>query len=161
MLCPDFTGVMYLVAVILLLLVFPAGSVVVEAFAHGGNADLIHLIGKWFVFWGAGVRLFIAGLRQVARPRLTAEDIFALKEPAADAIVREIGFGNLAMGTLGLLTLPFASFLVPSAIVGGLYYGLAGLGHAFRKRNAEGQIAMISDFFIFAVFAVFVAWRGF
>ena len=56
---------MYLVSVILLLLVFPAGSVAVEDLAHGGNADLLHLVGKWFVFWGAGVRLFIAGLRQV------------------------------------------------------------------------------------------------
>ncbi|MDE2284212.1 MAG: hypothetical protein KGK33_06320 [Hyphomicrobiales bacterium] len=108
------------------------------------------------------MRLFIAGARQTARPRFTTEDIFALKDPAAyPVVVREVGFGNLAMGALGLLTLPFASFLVPSAIVAGLYYGLAGLGHAFRQRNAEGQIAMISDFLVFALFAVFVGLRGF
>jgi hypothetical protein len=111
---------MYLVSVILLLLVFPAGSVAFEALAQGGNADLLHLAGKWFVFWGIGVRLFIAGVRQVAQPRFTAEEIFALKEPATYVVVREVGFGNLAMGTLGLLTLPFASFLIPSAIVGAL-----------------------------------------
>ncbi|HUZ31183.1 MAG TPA: hypothetical protein VMV19_03605 [Xanthobacteraceae bacterium] len=152
---------MYLIAVILLLLILPAGSVAIEDLAQGGHADLLHLVGKWFVFWAAGVRLFIAGWRQIGWPRLTAEDIFALKDPAAYPVVREVGFGNLAMGWLGLLTLPFASFLIPSASVGGLYYGLAGLGHAFRQRNAEGQIAMISDFLIFAVFAVFVALRGF
>jgi hypothetical protein len=57
--------------------------------------------------------------------------------------------------------LAFAGFRVPAAIVGGLYYGLAGLGHAFRgERNAAGQTAMLSDFFIFAVLAAFVALRG-
>jgi hypothetical protein len=152
---------MYLISVILLLLILPAGSVAIENLAQGGHADLLHLVGKWFVFWAAGVRLFIAGLRQIGWPHLTAEDIFALKDRAVYPVVREVGFGNLAMGSLGLLTLPFASFLIPSAIVGGLYYALAGLGHAFRQRNAEGQIAMISDFLIFAVFAVFVALRGF
>jgi hypothetical protein len=51
---------------------------------------------------------------------------------------------------------------VPAAIVGGLYYGLAGAGHLFRgHRNFAGQTALVSDFFIFAVLAVFVAARGF
>jgi hypothetical protein len=153
-------GLMYLVAVVLLLLVLPAASVAIEAFARGGDALL--LIDKWFTFWAVGVRLFIAGLRQVGQPQFTAEEIFAIKEPAAHAIVREVGFGNLAMGALGLLTLAFAAFLVPAAIVGGLYYGLAGVGHAWRgHRNFAGQVAMVSDFFIFAVLAVFVALRGF
>jgi hypothetical protein len=151
---------MYLIAVILLLLVLPAASVAIEALAHGG--DVLLLIGKWFTFWAVGVRLFIAGLRQVARPQFTAEEIFAIKEPAALGIVREIGFGNLAMGALGLLTLAFAGFLVSAAIVGGLYYGLAGAGHAWRgHRNFAGQTAMVSDFFIFVLLAVFVALRGF
>lgn len=152
---------MYPVSVVLLLLVLPAASVIVEMLVRGG-ADIMQLVGKWFVFWAVGVRLLMAGLRQVARPQFTAEDIFALKDPAALAIVREVGFGNLAMGTLGLLTLAFIGFLVPAAIVGGLYYGLAGAGHALRgHRNTAGQIAMISDFFIFALLAVFVGARRF
>jgi hypothetical protein len=157
----DRGGRMYIAVVVLLLLVLPAGSVVAEGLSRGGG-DLIALVGKWFVFWGVGVRLFIAGIRQMAQPQFTAVDIFAIEDPRALAIVRELGFANLAVGTLGLITLVVADFRVPAAITGGLFYGLAGLGHAFgSERNAKRQTAMISDFFIFAVLAVFVALRGF
>jgi hypothetical protein len=51
---------------------------------------------------------------------------------------------------------------VPAAIVGGLFYGLAALGHAFRgKRNFKEQTALISDIFAFVILAVFVASTGF
>jgi hypothetical protein len=152
---------MYLVSVVVLLLVFPAGCVVAEALWAGGAADVMLLVGKWFVFWAVGVRLFIAGIRQVAQPQFTAESIFAIKDRASFAIVREVGFGNLSMGTLGLLSFVKSGWLVPAAIVGGLYYGLAGLGHLVRgHRNFAGQTALISDLFIFVVLGVFVASRG-
>ena len=152
---------MYLVSIILLLFVLPTACVVVDVLWAGG-ADLLLLIGKWFVFWAVGVRLFIAGLRQVVQPRFTSESIFESKDPAAFAIVREVGFGNLSMGTLGLASLAKSGFLVPAALVGGLYYGLAGAGHLLRGgRNFAGQTAMISDLFMFVVLAVFVASRAF
>jgi len=51
---------------------------------------------------------------------------------------------------------------VPAAIVGGLYYGLAAVGHAFRHgRNFSEQVALVSDVFAFVILAVFVASRGF
>ncbi|MGB7100658.1 MAG: DUF6790 family protein [Xanthobacteraceae bacterium] len=153
---------MYVVTVVLLLLILPAASVVVEALRVGGTLDIMLLIGKWFVFWGVGVRLFIAGVRQVLQPQFTAESIFEIKDRGAFAIVREVGFGNLAMGTLGLATLAKSGFLVPAAIVGGLYYGLAGAGHILRGGlNLQGWTAMISDLFMFIVLAGFVACRGF
>ena len=121
---------------------------------------LMGLIGKWFTFWGVGVRLFLAGAMQVFRPQFTAEDIFEIGDPAAQVIVREIGFGNLAMGTLGILSLFFPDFLVPAAIAGGLFFGLAGIGHLARKdRNLKEQIALVSDLGIFLVLAAFVASR--
>ncbi len=152
---------MYLVSVILLLFVLPTACVAVEALWVGG-ADLLLLIGKWFVFWAVGVRLFMAGLRQVVQPQFTSESIFEIKDRAAFAIVREVGFGNLSMGTLGLASLAISGFLVPAAIVGGLYYGLAGVGHLLRGgRNFNGQTAMVSDLLMFVVLAVFVASRVF
>ena len=39
------------------LFVLPAISVLVEALLRAGSADLPLLVGKWFVFWGVGVRL--------------------------------------------------------------------------------------------------------
>ena len=151
---------MYLGAIILLMLVLPLISVAAEAPMLPDAGALMGLIGKWFTFWGVGVRLFLAGAMQVFRPQFTAEDIFEIGDPAAQVIVREIGFGNLAMGTLGILSLFFPDFLVPAAIAGGLFFGLAGIGHLARKdRNLKEQIALVSDLGIFLVLATFVASR--
>lgn len=98
---------MYLAAVLLTLLVLPAASVAIDTMLHPGAAPLMALVGKWFTFWAVGVRLFLAGVTQTFRPQFTAESIFAIKDQAALAIVREVGFGNLAMGTLGLLSLGY------------------------------------------------------
>ena len=143
---------MYLISVVLLLLIFPVASIIFEALWRGSFAELTPLVGKWFVFWPIGVRLFIAGLRQVARPSFTAEHIFQIKDAAVLPIVREIGFGNLAMGSLGLLTLLNPTFRLPAAIVGALYYGLAGWGHVSRGHlNPAGWTALVSDLLIFFV----------
>ena len=93
---------MYLGAIIVLMLVLPLLSVAAQAQMLPDAAALIGLVGKWFTFWGVGVRLFLAGVMQVFRPQFTAEDIFGIGDTGAQAIVREIGFGNLAIGTLGV-----------------------------------------------------------
>jgi hypothetical protein len=103
------------------------------------------------------VRLFIAGARQVIEPRFTAEEIFGIRDRASFAIVREVGFANLSMGVLGICSVFRVGWVVPAALVGGLYYGLAGAGHIFRKgKNAKEYTAMISDLFVFLVLMVFV-----
>jgi hypothetical protein len=117
---------MYLTSVILLLLVFPGASIAAEALVFSDATFRLALIARWFVFWAVGVCLFIAGLRQVFQPRFTAESIFEIKDPGTFGVVREVGFGNLSMGTLGIASLAYAGWVVPAAIVGGLYYGLAG-----------------------------------
>jgi hypothetical protein len=152
---------MYFAIVVLLMGVLPVGSIGVEfAFSHS-SADLIFLIGKWFVFWPVGVRLLLAGLRQVANPEFTADTIFGIKDKAALPIVRELGFGNLSMGTLGALSLFNNRWIVAAAIAGGLYYGLAGIGHAVRAgRNANENIAMISDLLIFAALASYLGFTA-
>jgi hypothetical protein len=150
---------MYFIAIILLLFVFPAASVTIEAMQIGEGADIMGLVGKWFVFWACGVRLFVAGITQILKPEFTAKSIFEIDAPAAHEIVREVGFGNLAMGTLSLATILKPAWIVPAAIVGGLYYGLAGLGHVLRRRNLKEQVALWSDLAIFVLLAVFVASR--
>jgi hypothetical protein len=151
---------MYLGAIVLLMLVLPLLSVAAQTSMLPGAGALMGLIGKWFTFWGVGVRLFLAGISQVFRPQFTAEDIFEIGDPAAQGLVREIGFGNLALGTLGVLSLFFPEFLVPAAIAGGLYCGLAGAGHlARRERNVKEQVALVSDLLIFLLLAGFVAGR--
>ena len=151
---------MYLPAIIGLMLVLPLISVAAQTSMLPDPAALMGLVGKWFTLWGVGVRLFLAGLNQVFRPHFTAEDVFGLGDPAAHGLVREIGFGNLAMGTLGILSLFVPEFLLPAAIVGGLFFGLAGLGHLMRKdRNVKEQVAVVSELAMFALLAAFVASR--
>jgi hypothetical protein len=143
---------MYFVIVALLLLALPAASVILEDVLAPHGASIMALVGKWYVFWACGVRLLLAGIRQVTQPRFTAAEIFDLDNVKAFPIVREIGFGNLAMGTLAVCTMFRPAWLVPAAIVGGLYYSLAGLGHLLREeRNLNETVAMISDGFAFLV----------
>jgi hypothetical protein len=147
----------YVATVVLLLLVLPLGSVAIEAARSASGVAYITLVGKWFVFWAVGVRLFIAGVRQVLQPSFTAVEIFGIHEPKTLVIVRELGFANLSMGFLGLGSLWHQAWLVPAAIVGGLYYGFAGLGHVTQgRKNAKQYTAMITDLLAFAVLLTFV-----
>lgn len=148
---------MYLAAILLLMLVLHLASVAVEATQSPGAPDVMALIGEWFTFWAVGIRLFSAGAMQSLRPQFTAQSIFDLKDQGALAVVREVGFGNLAIGALGLASLIKPEWVVPAAIVGGLYYGLAGLGHlACPNRNFKEQTALVSDLLIFLLLAAFV-----
>ena len=148
---------MYFASVLLLLLIFPLVSIAIEAIRFGHSITDMSLIGAWFVFWAVGIRLFVAGLRQVFQPSFTAVEIFEIHEPKAFAIVRELGFANLSIGLLGIGSLWHKGSLIPAAFVGGLYYGLAGLGHVPRPhKNAKEYTAMISDCFAFLVLLSFV-----
>jgi hypothetical protein len=147
---------MYFITVALFLFVCPSASVAVEALgSHHSLTDPV-LIARWWTFWAVGVRLFVAGIRQVLQPRFTAEEIFGVREATALPLVREIGFGNLSMGTLGICSVFHMAWVIPAAVVGGLYYGLAALGHIPQKnKNAKEYTAMVSDVFACVILIVF------
>jgi len=90
---------MYLVTVVLLLFVLPAASVIADWTWHGGNVDIMLSVGKWSVFWAAGVRLLIAGIRQVLQPQFTAEEIFAIRDQATHWRCPEYWLSNLPWGS--------------------------------------------------------------
>jgi len=148
---------MYFASVVLFLLVCPVASVAIEAGRLHESFASVALIGRWWTFWAVGVRLFVAGIRQVVQPRFTAEEIFGIRDANALPIVREIGFGNLAVGTLGIFSVVRPGWVVPAAMVGGLYYGLAGFVHLPGKnRNAKEYTALVSDWFVAGVLGWFV-----
>jgi hypothetical protein len=143
---------MYYVIVAAFMLVLPVASVVIEI-RHGALVSAA-LIGRWFVFWGVGVRLLLAGLRQMLQPGYTAETIFGIKDRDAQIVVRELGFANTAIGTIGVATLVAPGWTLPAAIAGAIFYGLAGLNHLRQdERNRLENVAMISDLFIAVVLA--------
>jgi hypothetical protein len=146
---------MYLATVLLLMFVLPIGSVMLEHF-HGATPWMA-LVGKWFVFWSAGVRLFVAGLRQFLQPRYTSEKIFNNKGDEALALVQELGIANFSTGVVGIASLWKPDFVLPVAIIATIFLGIAGLRHALHRRETAKQtVAMVSDLFVAAALGAYV-----
>lgn len=143
---------MYVPMVIALMLVLPLISIVAQLMLTDHSAlaaaSNLAIVAKWYVFWAVGVRLSLAGLRQIFQPRYTAETILGLKGAESLFFVRELGFANLSMGSVGLISLIAPSWIMAAALLGALYYGLAGINHCFhRSRNKLQNVALVSDLF--------------
>lgn len=148
---------MYLAIVLLTMLVLPLASTVLEL-AIAGGAPLI-VAGRWFVVWGVGARLLTASVSQMLRPQFTA-NMLGVHDPRAVILVRELGFANTAIGLIGLLALVVPSFVVPSAVAGAVFFGLAGIGHTLNaERSRKETVAMVSDLGIAVALAVLLAAR--
>ena len=148
---------MYVVIVALTMFLLPTASVLIQH-AQQPDASIVFLVGRWFVFWGVGVRLGLAGLRQFLQPAFTAREIFHMTSDEALPLVRELGVANLATGLVGVLSLTLPGFILPVSISAGVFYGVAGVRHvAERGRSLNETVAMVSDLFLAAVLAVSVA----
>ncbi|MGO8757274.1 MAG: hypothetical protein ACLQG3_04040 [Terracidiphilus sp.] len=122
-----------------------------------GAASWAMLAGRWFVFWGAGVRLLGAGLRQYFQPKFTAVEIFRMKTEEALPIIREHGIGNFAVGVAGVASLWVPGFIVPVALIAAIFFGVAGVFHvAAKTRSMNENIAMVSDFWVALVLAAYL-----
>jgi hypothetical protein len=110
---------MYVVMVAALMLVVPlifvAGQLLFNQHGMLTAVTIIPIIAKWYVFWAVGVRLDLAGLRQIFQPRYTAETILGIKSEDSLLLVRELGIANSAPGSVGLATLFAPSWLLPAA----------------------------------------------
>jgi hypothetical protein len=149
---------MYVLIVIALMLALPLISIVAQVFLtdHGAlhAASYLVVVAKWYVFWAVGMRLGLAGLRQIIQPRYTVETILGLKGAEALFFVRELGFANVAIGSVGIVSLFAPSWAAPAALLGAIYYGLAGIAHCFHKgRNRLENVALVSDLFAAVVLA--------
>jgi hypothetical protein len=147
----------YVAVVVLSALVLPAISVLAEVLLKKNQPLSLDLAARWFIFWAVGVRLLMAGLRQIFNPAFTAKDIFHIDHPPSHEIVRELGFANLCFGLVGVLSLFLPSWRAVSAFASGLYYGLAGLNHAAKKpATANEAVALVSDLFISLALAFYL-----
>lgn len=150
---------MQLVAIVLLMGVFPIIAIIQDVIA--GQAPLAVALGKWFVFWGVGWRLIGAAMHQMLRPGFTAKDIFSIDDPGANKLVLEIGFGNLALGIPAVASLYFPAWVPALALAGCIFFGLAGIQHIRNRATTRGEIAaMISDLGIAVILLVYLIWHG-
>jgi hypothetical protein len=153
---PNKSNKIYLLTVLALMLFLPLLSI---GFDHFRNIqeEIMSLIGKWFVFWAIGVRLFTAGLKQAINPSFTAQNIFHLTDKDSFILVRELGYANICIGCLGVISLFIPTWRMPAAFVGGLFLGIAGVNHIIKKPVSLNEtIAMISDLFIAIVMAAYI-----
>lgn len=149
---------MYLVIVVGLMVVAPIVSIVVELVAAPGS-DPLAVTGKWFLFWGAGVRLFTAGLSQVTRPQFTAQNILGETNSTANQVVQELGFANLGIGLAAIVGAWVPGWAVPVAIAPALFLLAAGIRHIVKPgKNTKELVATLSDLLVGLVLAVFVVW---
>ena len=149
-------GSMYFVMVTLMTVILPIASALAEWFIRP-ETGLMMALGKWFAFWAAGIRLMTAGISQVLRPSFTASQILGIKDPSAEKIISELGFANVSMGLLGILSLPFPSWTPAAATTGGLYLLLAGVKHVMNaERGAKENLAMATDLFVAMVLAIYL-----
>lgn len=142
---------MYYVIVAAFMFALPVLSVAIELVVTNTSVSAA-IVCKWFAFWSVGWRLLLAGARQVVQPQYTARTILGLKHEESLILVRELGFANVALGLLGVLSLVVPSWQLAAALAGGVFYALAGANHAFQAhRNRLENVALISDIFAAAL----------
>jgi hypothetical protein len=147
----------YLILNILLLFILPALSVIAEVIVEKESPDWM-LIGKWFIFWAVGIRLFTAGIKQSSNPEFTAVKIFHMKTAESFVVIRELGFANIALGVMGILSVINGHWRILAAVTGGLFFGLAGFQHLFKKPDSRNElIAMFYDITVLLVVLIYLA----
>ena len=145
----------YLFLNVSLLCVLPFLSVIGEVIFER-EAFTWMLVGKWFVFWTTGIRLFTAGISQSSNPAFTGR-IFKMKTQESYVVIRELGFANISLGVMGILSVINDHWRTLAAVSGCLFFGLAGIQHLFKKSDSTNEtIAMIGDLFVFIILLAFL-----
>jgi hypothetical protein len=146
---------MYAFLIVTLMLALPIVCTATQVFHSNHGVFSFDILLKWLVFWAVGIRLLLAGFRQIFQPRYTAEVVLKLKGDDCKRVIRELGFGNMAIGAIGAGSLLHERWLLPAAIAGAVLYGLAGVNHFLHKaRGANENVVMVSDVLVAVVLIV-------
>ena len=152
---------LYLTVVLLTMLILPVLSAGItwyydKALSNINPSNALRgLAVVWLVFWGVGIRLVVAGLRQILKPAFTAETIFSLKTTESHVVIRELGFANLTLGLMASASLFFETWRLPAACMGIFFYGVAGIQHVIKRPASPNEwIALVSDLYISIVLLV-------
>ncbi len=148
----------YFIVVIGQTIVLPIISGVVTLTTVGGDSVLV--FGTWWVFWGVGTRLLVAGIAQVSGRGPTAEILGATAPTVQEKqLTRELGTANIGMGLAGLLAL-VPGWALPAGLAGGVFLLIAGILHVPKRgKNAKEALATWTDLivgFVVVVLAVYV-----
>ena len=139
----------YIISVSVLTFVFPTVGFIIEHFVADSFLSF-DLFAKWFIFSAVGLRLFLAGIKQVKNPEFTAKQIFHIDSSESFPILRELGFANICFGLVALISMYKQEWRMVSAFASGLYFGIAGIQHALKKTaGINEKFALWTDLIIF------------
>ena len=140
----------YFILVIGQAVILPIISGLIELLTVGGDPVLV--FGKWWVFWGVGTRLLVAGIAQASGKGPTAQ-ILGSTTPSVQEVqlTRELGTANIGMGLAGLLAL-VPGWALPAGLAGGVFLLIAGVMHVPKKgKNPQETVATWTDLVVGAV----------
>ena len=81
----------------------------------------------WFLGFGIGVGSIFSGLAQILSPEMVAQSVGWPNTP----FLREVGFANISYGILGILSIKYRSFWVPTIIAYAVFMWGAAIGHLY------------------------------
>ena len=134
----------YFILVIAQTVALPIISGIIELAVAGGDPVLV--FGKWWVFWGVGTRLLVAGIAQVSGKGPTAGILGSTGLSVQEKqLTRELGTANIGMGLAGLLAL-VPGWALPAGLAGGVFLLIAGAMHVMKQnKNAQEAVATWTD----------------
>ena len=147
----------YMVSISVMIFILPIISFSIESLINKNEVNILVPIGKWFIFYAAGLRLFIAGIRQITKPAFTAREIFHFTTDESFPVIKELGFANVCSGLVAIVSLFLPAWRIISAFSSGLYYGFAGFAHLTKKpAGANERFALITDLIIFILLMIYI-----
>ena len=105
---------------------------------------------KWFIFWGMGIRLFFKGVKLASTPQSTSLNLSSFKTRESYLLLLELGFANMALGSMGILSVINDQWRLIAAIAGAIYFGLADMLRLLRKPgNRHELVALLYNVLVF------------
>ncbi len=146
---------LHAVYVVSVMLIAPALCVIIAYAKRSKTAkpQLIPLLCRWFVFWSIGIRSATGGLMQMLNPAYTERLLNVGTENML--IIQELGFANLAIGVIAMVSLFVPAFRKPAAAAGGIFLMGAAILHLMRLSVIElGEIMSLSGDLLIVAIAV-------
>lgn len=94
---------------------------------------LLELLLVWFLGVGIGIGSIVSGLTQVLNPQMVAQSVGWPNTP----FLREVGFANISYGILGLLSIRYRSFWVPTIIAFTVFMWGAAVVHIYNIQQTS------------------------
>lgn len=152
---------LHAIYVVSVMLIAPTLCVIIAYAKESKTAkpQLIPLLCRWFVFWSIGIRSATAGLMQMLNPAYTERLLNVGTENML--IIQELGFANLAIGVIAIVSLFVPAFRKPAAAAGGIFLMGAAILHLLRLSVIEfGEVmSLAGDLLIVAIAVLCLTYR--